>query len=317
MLSRTFSRAAVTVSGLVVWGWPLSASAHTNQLAAPSYGWTYEPWPVALLLVLLFAYGWGVRRLWGRAGTGHGIGPGAVAGFLAGWLLLAAALLSPIHRLGAALFWVHMVQHLALLVLAPPLLTLGRPFTVIFGGLPHRARRFLARRWLTRPGWRTVRSLSGHPAAAGAVYAAAIWFWHAPRLYDAALFNTWVHEAQHAVFLLAALLFWHAVLDPVSRRRPAGSEGALLLFLTSLHGSALGMLIAFAPRPLYRAYGQRLSASTWTPLEDQQIAGMVMWMPAGAVLAGAALALFATHLRRLAARVDRADALRRSPAEEG
>jgi cytochrome c oxidase assembly factor CtaG len=135
--------------------------------------------------------------------------------------------------------------------------------------------------WLTRP----INATIGHGAA--------IWLWHAPALFDAAVENVTLHRLQHVSFFVTALFFWQAML-----RRSARGAAFGHVFLTMLHTSLLGALIALAPHVLYRVQTAQSAAWGLTPLEDQQLAGLVMWAPAGAIYAGAALALAALWIRR-------------------
>jgi cytochrome c oxidase assembly factor CtaG len=125
------------------------------------------------------------------------------------------------------------------------------------------------------------------------LHGVAIWAWHAPILFDAAVTNVALHRAQHLSFFLTAVLFWWSVL-----RRSESGAGAWHVFITMLHTSVLGALMALAPRVLYGA--QTAAAYEWglTPLEDQQLAGIIMWIPAGTIYAGAALALLAIWIKQ-------------------
>ena len=244
-------------------------------------------------------YAWGLRRLRASAGPGRGVSRGAVASFALGWLALAAALVSPLHALGAALFSAHMAQHELLMAVAAPLLVLGRPLVALAWALPR----------ATAAATRVARRINGViPAKAGiadlwiatAVHAAAVWIWHAPPLYSLALRSEAAHAAQHASFLGKALLFWWAVLGArgsrVQRNDRLGPR-ILALFVTALHTGALGALVTVATRPLIPAYLATTGPWGLTPLEDQQLAGLIMWMPGGATYVAAALWLMAGVLR--------------------
>jgi cytochrome c oxidase assembly factor CtaG len=131
------------------------------------------------------------------------------------------------------------------------------------------------------------------PVAATLVHGAAIWLWHVPVLFDAAVTNTALHRLQHVSFLVTGVLFWWALL----RCRNPGIAAAHL-FATMLHTSILGAIIALAPQILYRL--QTVGAVQWgmTALQDQQLAGLLMWIPAGLVYAAAALLWFAVWVKR-------------------
>jgi hypothetical protein len=151
-------------------------------------------------------------------------------------------------------------------------------------GLPKRLRSSIARIMqspIVQGGW----EWASRGAVATTLHAIAIWAWHAPVLFDAAVTNVALHRLQHLCFFATAVLFWWSVLWRSDRGAAAGH-----LFLTMLHTSILGALMALAPRVLYARVSE---AWGLTPLEDQQLAGMVMWIPAGTIYAGAALTLLA------------------------
>ena len=252
--------------------------------------------PVILGLLALSAwlYRRGARRLWRHAGTGHGLRHWEAAAFAAGWLLLGIALVSPVHELGEVLFSAHMAQHELLMAAAAPLLVLGRPLVAALWSVPVSWRR-AAGRWASgepvRTAWRTLT----RPVVAWTLHAAAIWGWHAPRLYDAALRSEALHALQHGTFLGTALLFWWALIHGHAARRRYGLA-VLYLFTTALHTTALGALLTLASGPLYPAYG---SAQAWglSPLQDQQLAGLIMWVPGGLAYLSAALILMLAWLK--------------------
>jgi putative membrane protein len=246
----------------------------------------------------------GIRLLWRTAGPARGIHVWEAGAFAAGWLALALALLSPLHRLGSVLFSAHMAQHELLMVVAAPLLVLGRPIVPFLWALPISWRRTLGA-WATASPVRSAWTFLTLPLVAWILHAAAIWLWHAPALYQATLDSDLVHTLQHASFLGTALLFWWAVLRRHEGRvgRPAA---ALYLFTTSVHTSLLGALLAFSTTLWYPLY--RSSTAGWglTPLEDQQLAGLIMWVPAGLAYVIATLCITASWLGDTERRVERA-----------
>jgi putative membrane protein len=252
------------------------------------------------------AYVLGLRRLWAAAGAGSGVRYWQAGAFAAGWLVLALSLVSPLDRLGELLFSAHMVQHQAMMLVAAPLLVLGSPLFVMLWSLPPAWRR-ASGRIMRVGGLRPVLRALGRPWAAWWLYALALWAWHAPFLYAAALASYWIHSLQHASFLAAALLFWRAALE--NRGGVAGRGGAMLgVALTAAHSSILGALMTFAASPWY-AHPVPVETFGLTPLQDQQLAGLIMWVPGGFahLLAGAALAAMAlseseTQARRQASR---------------
>ncbi|HEV2765221.1 MAG TPA: cytochrome c oxidase assembly protein [Pyrinomonadaceae bacterium] len=259
------------------------------------YTWGLDP----LVLAGLAASGWlywrGVRRLWRGAERGRGVRRWEARCFAAGWLALFVALVSPLHPLGEVLFSAHMTQHELLMLVAAPLVVLGRPVVAFLWALPtERARSVGA--W-ARAGWfrRAWDSLT-NPLAAWGLHAFALWVWHVPALFEATLRSDLVHTLQHVCFLGSALLFWWALVH--GPRGLAGyGAGVLYLFTTSVHSGVLGALITFARGLLYPAYAS--TTETWglTALEDQQLGGLIMWVPAGLVYIVAGLAMCAGWMR--------------------
>ncbi|MCU1232369.1 MAG: hypothetical protein JWP63_336, partial [Candidatus Solibacter sp.] len=133
------------------------------------------------------------------------------------------------------------------------------------------------------------------PFTAWWVHAAALWIWHAPRLFQATLSNDWIHAAQHFSFLGSALLFWWSLF--YAHGRANYGAGTLYVFTTAVHTSILGVLLAFARSTWYPAYAATTPAWGLSPLEDQQIGGLIMWIPAGIVYLAAGLGLFDAWLR--------------------
>jgi putative membrane protein len=223
-----------------------------------------------------------------------------VAGFTAGLAVLAVALASPLDALAAQRFAPHMVQHLLLMLVAAPLVVSGRPSTVILAAVPPGRRRVLHRATSTR-GWRAVAAVLAHPIVVWALGTAVLWAWHLPALYELALRNDAVHAAEHATFLGTAALFWGLVIGAGRRRSPIGRPVALALtFATALASSALGAALTFAAAPLYPLQAARAAAAGVSPLEDQQLAGVLMWVPPGFIY----LVTMATLLVRWFAELD-------------
>jgi putative membrane protein len=274
--------------GWLLAGAPQLAAAHVPQAGALAAPWTFEPWVVALLAISAVGYAAGVARLWGHAGRGRGIGGRAVAGFALGWLSLVVALISPIDALGSRLFAAHMVQHELLMIVAAPLLVLGRPLAAWAWALPA-AWRAPVGRMFHRPAWRVPWLAVTGALAAWLLHGLALWLWHVPAWFDAALASATLHTLQHIAFVVTALLFWWSVLGVATRQDRALALASL--FTTMLHTGALGALLALAPTAWYAAYAQSTAAFGLTPLEDQQIGGLVMWVPAGVVYVGCALML--------------------------
>jgi putative membrane protein len=254
--------------------------------------WDLDPVLLLLLAVVWMAYSRGLLAVWERAGVGRGITPGQALAFGGGMLALLAALVSPLDALSAELSSAHMAQHMILMLLAAPLLAIGAPIQAFAWALPRRARVTAGSVIQALERGRPRAYLVWQPLAAWLLFALTLWVWHAPPLYEAALRTRWVHDLQHAAFLGAAYVFWRVLLDPVHRLRLSRGAGIIYLFATCLHASVLGVFLTLSPRVWYLDY--QASAPLWrlTPLEDQQLAGLVMWIPGCAIYALVAAWLF-------------------------
>jgi putative membrane protein len=239
-------------------------------------------------------YGAGLARLWRRAGRGMGIKRWEAVCFALGWLALLTALISPLDALGDVLFSAHMAQHEVLILLAAPLLVLGRPLVAWLWALAPRSRDQVMAAVQARPVAAVWQAVSG-PFAAFAIHAVALWAWHLPSLYQATLENDAVHAVQHLSFFMSATLFWWALIHGRYGRMGYG-VAVFYGFAAAVHSGVLGALITFAPRLLYPIYGGRTAAWGLSPLEDQQLAGLLMWVPAGVLFIVLGLALFAAWL---------------------
>jgi putative membrane protein len=222
--------------------------------------------------------------------------------------VLCVALLSPLDALGAKSFSVHMIQHELLMVVAAPLLATGRPIEAWtwampaawrsgLGGLAHDLRGAVC--WLV------------HPMGAWLAHALALWLWHVPVLFEASLAHPWVHELQHASFLGTALLLWWSVFGRGTRG--AGAMGLGSLFTTMLHSGALGALLTFAPSVWYAPY-RDAAGPAFAALQDQQLGGLVMWVPGGLAYLLAGLAIVASWLRSSRGGASSSAAQTRAPA---
>jgi len=196
------------------------------------------------------------------------------------------------------------VQHELLMVVASPLLIAGRTLAALAWGLPA-AWRPHAGGWFRRRGWLVFWHGISNPLSAWSLHALALWGWHLPALFEAALRHPLLHVLQHASFLLTALLFWWSTIGAGSRHR-RGVE-LLSLFTTMAHTGALGALLTLSPLLWYPSYAPTAAALGIDPLEDQQLGGLVMWIPAG-------LAYLAAGLWRAASLFDEHRNARRSVA---
>jgi putative membrane protein len=265
---------------------PCMAWAHAQEASNSAAG----EW--VLLFLLAFAgawYGAGYYRVWQSSRTGRAVLMQRGALFAGGWSVIAASLLSPLHELGGRSFTAHMIEHELLMLVAAPLIAFARPIGIFIWALPRGPRRAFGalghQRWFASS-WRSISS----PLSASLIQAAMLWLWHAPAFFDAALRSELWHAVQHLSLVGSALLFWWSINTASSLERKHGVAG-FYLFFTSVHSALLGALMAFAASPWYAEYARMGMSGTagLTPLEDQQIAGLIMWVPGGAVHAIAAL----------------------------
>lgn len=258
----------------------IAKSAPTSQAA--SLTWTWDPLILSLLIVSASLYLVGASR--SRTTLAQR------SAYLAGWLILCASLVSPIHRLGEVLFAAHMTQHELLMLLAAPLLVMGRPLAPFLFALPQGWRHPVGA--LTQARW---IGFMGKPLVAWLAHAAVLWGWHTPYLYQAAVRSDLVHALQHSSFLFSAILFWWTLIHGRYGRMGYG-VGVFYVFSTAVHSSILGALLTFATQLWYPIYAERTALWRMTPLQDQQMGGLIMWVPAGAIFLVVGLALFAAWL---------------------
>jgi cytochrome c oxidase assembly factor CtaG len=248
--------------------------------------WTFDPWVVVPLATLAILYVVGSLKRTERSCLPRQMRWRSLL-FWGGILTLAGALISPLHWLGEHLLSFHMIEHEIVMAVAAPLVVLARPIGTLLWGLPRPARRAAGSLMRAPAVLGLWRRCTGATIAA-VIHGIAIWGWHLPILFDAALATTTVHRLQHLSFFVTAIVFWWAVVWKTDY-----GAAAWTLFLTMVHTSVLGALMALAPRVLYVAQTQTATAWGMTPLEDQQLAGLIMWVPAGIVYAGAAMAMLA------------------------
>jgi len=268
------------------------ALAHDGQ--DHGAGWTLDPLVIVPLLLGTLIYAVGFRRLWKRADRGRPALRREAWLFGTGWFVLAASLVSPLHEAGERSFTMHMIEHELIMLVAALLIVAGRPGPALLWGLPPALRTMSAgvARW---PIWRVLTD----PILATALQAIAIWAWHAPSLFDLALGSSGWHIAQHLSFIATALLFWWAMLFG----RGGQGTGILCLFVTSMIGGLLGALMALSSSPWYAGYAALgLTPEGLSPAQDQQLAGLIMWIPGGTFHLAAAVWLLWKWLKASEAR---------------
>ena len=193
--------------------------------------------------------------------------------FIVGMLVMFVALASPLDELGDEyLFSAHMVQHLLITLVAPPLLLLGTPG------------------WLLQPLLRNrvllnIGKVLTHPFVAFFLFNINFWLWHAPPLYNETLANENVHIFEHMLFIVTAVIYWWPILSPVEELPRLSLGGQVLyLFLSGMPSVALGAGLTFIP-PLYSPYIQQpIRAWGISPATDQQLGGLIMWVPVNIIV---------------------------------
>ena len=242
------------------------------------------------LAVLAVIYVAGSLRLRMRGSSGRGLSHLLFAG---GMLSLVAILVPPLHAMAEKSFFAHMIAHEVLMAVAVPLLVAAQPAAALIWGLPESLRQGLARSRMFAGG----RIVPLDLGAATLLQTVLLWGWHAPPAFNAALSSEGMHFAQHASFGIAALLFWAAVLDRDRRRHNEGGA-ALALFFTAMHAGLLGALLTLSARPWYASQTDPAIAGL-TPLADQALGGLIMWVPGCSIYLAAAVLLVGRWLNRM------------------
>lgn len=201
------------------------------------------------------------------------------ASYVLGLAFVAGALLSPLDELAVERFSAHMAQHLLLTMMAAPLLLLGNPLPLILWAFPPDERR-----WLAAPFRRTARLRGALSAmtfwpAAGLLHVAAVWVWHVPLLYDAAVEHELLHAVEHVIFFGTAILFWWPIIRPAPRLAPRLHPGLQIVYLlaATAQSTALGMLLAVPERAFYPHYTRVAASLGISAVDDQMVGGGLMW----------------------------------------
>lgn len=226
----------------------------------------------------------GALYLWsiGPARRRFGLGPPParwrVACFTLGLVVMLVALNGPIHDLSDYyLFWVHMAQHLLLTMVLPPLLLAGTPGWLLEPLVGDGGSRYAGG---ARAAVRHTARFLTHPVVAAGLFLGSLVIWHTTAAYDLMMREHGVHVATHLLFMATGLLFWWPVMSPLpSIGRLGPATGMLYLFLAQIPMQILGAIITFAGAPLYPWYAA--APRTWglSPLEDQKLGGLLMWVP--------------------------------------
>ena len=262
-----------------VWAHQAPAAMTNLTFAGFPTSWRFRPDIILVMGVLAGAYtsGWWRLRHVSRRHAPLGWQP---ALYLSGLLVLGLALLSPLERWADECFTLHMVQHLLLIMIAPPLLLYANPLPAVLWALPRRARhplgRLLRRGALVRRGLRAVT----WPPVAWLVFVGTLWIWHSPALYQAALRHEALHALEHLAFFGTALLFWWPIITPAPQVRGRLHPGLQIVYLMAATGqnTLLAAVIAVPQRVLYPVYATASQAWGLSPLNDQALGGGLMWV---------------------------------------
>lgn len=262
----------------------IHASAH-NGVAIPADVWSHwniEPVLFGSLLLTVALYYHGA---WA-----YPIANGRKLCFVAGIGVLAIALLSPLEAMSSALFSAHMVQHLLLILVAAPLLTVSRPVAPLLRALPRNTQKGIGN-IIQKPFMQSLWRQFSHAPTVFMLNIAVLLLWHIPALYEAAFAHMFIHALEHTSFLLTAALFWWTV-------QHMKNHGAriLLIFGVMMTSGFLGALMSFSRSAWYSHHAQYVGAWGLTALEDQQLAGLLMWIPPGVVYAVTAALVLAAWL---------------------
>lgn len=301
-MARRSLGASVLVVGLAVTAaaaLPTAAAAHglvpagPPSLAAFVLDWSFEPLVWLPVLVALLGWWWLVRHVngahpehpvpWLRSATFHG-----------GLVAILIALQSGIERYDTSLFSVHMVQHLLLTVVAPPLIALSAPITLLLrAATPNVRRRWILPILHSRALW-----VVGHPVFAWLLFASVMWGTHFSPVFNASLENPLVHDMEHLAYLVAGLLFWWPAvgLDPSPHRMPHPAR-ALYGFLQMPQNTFLAVTLLFASAPLYPHYATLIRGWGPSPLDDQQLAAAIMWIWGDVTFVSAVVLIVAGWMR--------------------
>jgi cytochrome c oxidase assembly factor CtaG len=228
-----------------------------------------------VLSAVVYLRGWWLLR---RAGVPF-LPPWRAVSFLSGLCSVWIALASPIDAINEYVLTAHMLQHMLLMMVAPPLILLGAPLVPMARGLPSVVARRVAAPIATRPAVEQMGHALTNPVAGALLMGVVMFAWHTPILYELALSSESWHEVEHASFLVASLIFWWPVVLPwPSRERWPRWAMVPYLLLADLQNTALAAILAFSDRVLYPSYSEAPRIFGLSALEDQVAAGAFMWV---------------------------------------
>lgn len=249
-----------------------------SPAASLAASWSFEPIPTAALLLAAFLYWRGWKSLHRQVPSRFPVE--RLISFFGGLAVIWFALSSPLDAFAGWLLIVHMVQHLLLTMVAPPLLLLGHPMLPILSGLPRRFVRVGLAPFLNAPSLHRLGKFLVHPFFAGPLFMASNVFWHIPAFYELALRSQAWHQVEHAFFLTTAVLFWWPVIQPWPSRSAVPRWVIIpYLLLADLQNTALAAFLSFYDGVLYPTYAAAPRVFGLSALEDQAGAGAIMWVP--------------------------------------
>ncbi len=203
--------------------------------------------------------------------------------YLSGLAIIALALMSPIDVFGGQLFYMHMIQHLLVMMVAVPLMLIANPFPVLMWGLPVRARRTVGRTITQDSAFRRIFAKITSPGISWLLFVTVYVGWHDQNMYDWALRSNFVHDIQHLTFFAVSMLVWWHITGAAPRFHRTLSTAQRLIFAISLVPISmfLGIAITFASKPIFEHYTTIPRLYGLSVMEDQKIAGLIMWIPGG------------------------------------
>jgi cytochrome c oxidase assembly factor CtaG len=256
------------------------------QTSTPSLDWSFTPSVLMMLAGQATLYGFLIYLACKDGHWGTDVKLRHPLWFGLGLLWIFIALISPIDALSnTALLSAHMVQHILLAIVAPACLLLGTP--------RYWVRYVFEFRWL-----KPLLAVAVHPLIVIVIFNAVLWVWHLPALYEGALRDVNLHIVEHMMFLTTGVLLWLPVLHDVPLNRPLSYLGKIAyLFFTMISSSILGAIFTFSQSLIYTFYGNAPLAFGLSPMDDQQLAGAIMWVPGGGLLMAAIMITFAAWLQ--------------------
>lgn len=265
----------------------LSAFAHTedeplfSDSVSPEIPWVWDP-TLIFFLVLAWLYVRGLKKFKKKP-----VAPWQKVSFATGIFIQLLALNPWSDQLASELFFVHMIQHLMIILLAVPMILAGAPFFVIIRFLPLFVKRYLYWPLLKSSLIQLVHKTLSTPLISLVIFNLNFWFWHQPRWYNLALYHDFYHLLEHSMMAITSLYLWRHIIDPHPMRSTL-SMGMRLLFLASFMALniILAALLTYAPDPWYAYENIALPswwAQNWTRLDDQKLGGLIMWVPGGII----------------------------------